>query len=244
MATTTYLSVSRERAALQRSQDKWLRYVAVPGFVAGLVAIVAGQVSLLGLLAVVVAVASVPFFAFDRTRESGMEGEEAVLGALMALPNDYYLFNQVLVPNPRSRTGFTEIDAIVVGPTGVFVVETKNNRGVIHGAGEREASWPVEKVGRGGTPYWSRMRNPVRQAKGQAVVLGRWLREQGISVWVQPVVVLAHPDVVWRPARDYSVPVVELFIQGLHGALTRPTGNGVPRGTIDALARLGSGSRP
>ena len=243
MATTTYLSISRERASLHRRQADWLRHVALPGFLAGLAAIATGQMGFLGLVAGLVAIASVPFFAFDPTREAGMEGEEAVLGELMTLPEEFHLFNQVLVPNPRSRTGYTEVDYIVVGPTGVFVVEVKNNRGTIHGRGEQDASWPVEKVGRGGTPYWSRMRNPVRQAKGQAIVLGRWLREQGVSAWVQPVVVLAHPDVMWRPARQYSVPVVELFTHGARGVLTTPGGRAAPQGTVRALSRLRSGGQ-
>ena len=58
----------------------------------------------------------------------GARGEEVVGVILSRLPDGYRVINDF-------PTGFGNLDHIVVGPTGVFVLETKSWRGVI-GAGE------------------------------------------------------------------------------------------------------------
>lgn len=62
-----------------------------------------------------------------RSRENfikGLEGENFVLKQLNTLPVDYYVFHDVTLPDGRGN-----IDHIVVGPTGLFVIETKNYSG-------------------------------------------------------------------------------------------------------------------
>lgn len=54
----------------------------------------------------------------------GARGEERVAGILRSLPSDYHVFNDFVV-------GRTHIDHVVVGPVGVFAVETKFWNGVV-----------------------------------------------------------------------------------------------------------------
>ncbi len=54
----------------------------------------------------------------------GARGEERVAGILHALPNHYHVFNDFLAGN-------SHIDHVVVGPAGVYAVETKNWRGEV-----------------------------------------------------------------------------------------------------------------
>lgn len=54
----------------------------------------------------------------------GARGEERVAGILKSLPDSYHVFNDFVA-------GGLHVDHVVVGPAGVFAVETKYWRGVI-----------------------------------------------------------------------------------------------------------------
>ncbi|MEA3411308.1 MAG: nuclease-related domain-containing protein, partial [Pseudomonadota bacterium] len=150
-----------------------------------------------------------PSWRADPARLSGVLGEQRVNTALLALPDTYTLFNRLRVPNPYSSTGTTEIDLVVIGPNGVFTVEVKNNKGVVVGAGH-ELEWQVVKTGRSGGKYRSTMRNPVRQAKRQALSLRDYLREAGIHARVQSAVVFSNDECRVEPAGRLPVPIVPL----------------------------------
>ena len=51
-------------------------------------------------------------------------GEKVVADSLDTLPQDYFVFNDVNLPKSQGN-----IDHVVVGPNGIFVIETKNYRG-------------------------------------------------------------------------------------------------------------------
>ena len=62
--------------------------------------------------------------------DTGARAEQAVAAALQTLPDDYYVFHDLEFP------GFN-IDHVVLGPNGIFLVETKSQKGNItqeHGA--------------------------------------------------------------------------------------------------------------
>ena len=59
--------------------------------------------------------------------KSGLTGERRVERNLSdKLGDEYSIFNNVLLRDPKKRG---DIDHIIVGPTGIFVIETKNNQG-------------------------------------------------------------------------------------------------------------------
>ena len=45
---------------------------------------------------------------------------------LLGLPNEYKVLNDLLVTNPKSRSGYSQIDHVVIGPRAIFVIETRN----------------------------------------------------------------------------------------------------------------------
>jgi hypothetical protein len=51
----------------------------------------------------------------------GKQGEIAIADALKSLPDDYALLNDLMLPD-----GIGNIDHVVMGPNGLFVIETKN----------------------------------------------------------------------------------------------------------------------
>ena len=109
----------------------------------------------------------------------GQIGERRVTKALSAtLTGDYSLFDDVMLQSMKGGN----IDHIVVGPTGIFVIETKNFKGKISYYGD---NW--EGVGR---------KSPSRQARINAMRVRKILTFSGQKsrpFWVQGIVVLADP---------------------------------------------------
>jgi hypothetical protein len=64
-----------------------------------------------------------------RTYKSGLTGERNVVKNISdKLNSDYSMFNDVLLKDGK-RSG--NVDHIIIGPTGVFAMETKNNKGTV-----------------------------------------------------------------------------------------------------------------
>ena len=112
----------------------------------------------------------------DNTAASntGKDGESEVSFVLRSLPQEYLVFNNVIIPDqvtdPNKRHT-TQIDHIVVSPFGVFVIETKNYSGWILGD-EKSKQWKeVFKT----TPehYFY---NPIKQNWGHVYALAEHLR--------------------------------------------------------------------
>lgn len=113
------------------------------------------------------------------TYEKGIIGERKVTKTLSAsLNNEFSLFDDVNLENMKGGN----IDHVVVGPTGIFAIETKYRRGKISYYGD---NW--EGVGR---------KSPSRQARISAMKIKKALTSLGQKsrpLWVQGIVVLADP---------------------------------------------------
>lgn len=136
------------------------------------------------------------------TFKAGFKGEIALKNALrMALSNEYTVFYNISTP-------YGDIDALVIGPTGVFAIEAKNHNGYITIDGD---NWSRVKVGRGGTVYGADIGSPSLQAKRNANYVRNLLKNEGLDVWVQAVVVLTNPEVKVRVVKaPESVVVIGL----------------------------------
>lgn len=157
---------------------------------AAVILFAAGAVLAAGLVLLIV-----PFVFFmdlGTIAEEGAKGEDATMEILSRLPDSYTIFNQTNIPNKESRTGLFELDFIVVGPNGVFVVEVKHNNSTIYGK-EEAREWTVLKMGKGGTPYIKAMRNPIKQAKKQVWALSGFLREKNHRAWIEGIVFFSNP---------------------------------------------------
>ncbi len=143
----------------------------------------------------------------DAGELSGIEGEIAVLRQLETLPDEFLLFNRVKLPDEMLTNGFRELDFIVAGPTGLWVIEVKNTPGHIHVRPD-ERQWPLARRSCGSAPSWNALRNPIPQAQAQVDALGRWLLRHGVNLKPQPMVVLAHPETALIDADQSQVPVL------------------------------------
>ena len=93
----------------------------------------------------------------------GDEGEKVVVDALTPLGDNYYLISGIVLPGSRG-----DIDHIVIGSNGIFVIEAKNYSGEISCIGDE---WKRQKTGRGGTAYDIGIGSPSNQAKRNAKML-------------------------------------------------------------------------
>lgn len=134
--------------------------------------------------------------------DAGSKGEAKVARLLAeSLDNTHYLFNDLLL-----RNGFraAQIDHLVIGPQGVFVIETKNWRGCIEGNGQ-DAIWTQHKR-EGEAPV--RLKSPVAQVQRQAGVIAQILRgAKNPPAAVIPVVAFAMGSTELR-VDSHDVPVI------------------------------------
>lgn len=160
--------------------------------------------SLLAVLLLPVPMVAIPWaYCWPRykTWSIGAKGEAKVAGALSSLKG-CNVYHDVLLPGERKN-----IDHIVLARNGVFVIETKNNKGTIKCNGD---SWELEKVGRKGTPYAGHIGNPSKQVKRNALALRNFILDRvGIRLYVNGIVCFTNRECVLE-VNEPTVPVVRL----------------------------------
>ncbi|MYL59240.1 NERD domain-containing protein [Virgibacillus halodenitrificans] len=72
----------------------------------------------------------------------GEIGEYKIDIQLDQLPRDYRHLSDLLVSNPKAKSGYSQIDHVVLTSHGIFVIETKNYQGTIYGGKDRK-TWLV-----------------------------------------------------------------------------------------------------
>ncbi|MFD2672538.1 nuclease-related domain-containing protein [Marinicrinis sediminis] len=120
------------------------------------------------------------------TRDYGWAGEQVVASELGQLPSEYSVLNRRIVQAPNGSR--QEFDHIVVGPSGIFHIETKNWAGEM--IFEKEAVQREE--GR------ADVEDPFAQLYRQGYVLKDRLRELGVDAPVYGVLCMTHPKAVWK----------------------------------------------
>lgn len=96
----------------------------------------------------------------------GELGEYKIDIQLDQLPKNYRCLSDVLLPNKKSKSGYSQVDHIVLTPYAIFVIETKNYAGTIYGDRNR-AKWSVN----GKFP----MLNPFNQNYGHILAVKSFL---------------------------------------------------------------------
>ena len=129
--------------------------------------------------------------------DKGLEGEKLVSDYLNTLPKNYFVFNDVNLPGKRGN-----IDHVVIGPTGIFVIETKNYSGRYRIKGDQ---WFYYKNGQ----YMEIKKNPGTQIRRNTLNLIDFLNERGISTkktWITSLVAFICPDFkVLQTPQTYKV---------------------------------------
>lgn len=138
----------------------------------------AGGLVFTGLIVVFAVMLWLAYNSYSRGAESyfkGARGEEIVAIWLASLPAGYHVFHDA------DLSGVGSLDHLVVGPTGVFVIETKFWAGVVTTDGD---SLLVDGV--------RPTRSPIQQVLKEAVALQEFLTEKmSDAPTVTPVVCFA-----------------------------------------------------
>jgi hypothetical protein len=185
---------------------------AAAPLVAAVLAFVVGQESVGALLLLIGLVALIGLWLYGqlggepRARlEAGRAGEEAVRCVLAGLDDRYYLLNGVTVPGECM-----EIDHLLAGPRGLFVLETKAHGGtIVYGDGR----WWRIHAGARGLLQRRQIGNHSAQAQRNARLLRRYLAvhlgARAAALPLVPIVVFTHPHAM-LDADDALIPVVHL----------------------------------
>lgn len=162
------------------------------------------------VLAIIIASASSKNKTEREIIAAGKQGEERTAYLLHSLPDNYILIRNAVI-NYEGRK--SEIDNIVVGNTGVFIIETKNQKGYIVGDCQ-ERDWTQHKVGRGGTPYCKDFYNPTKQVATHIYRLKGIFKQNKIRVFINGAVYFSNPEnkiYIENPRED--IPVFNYYNQ-------------------------------
>ena len=121
--------------------------------------------------------------------DAGIVGETATANLIRQLPQGYYGFQNVIATFEGKTS---EIDMVVVGQTGVFIIETKHHNGMIQGAYDSH-DWIQHKTGRRGGQYSKQFYSPVKQVGTHVYRLAHLLRGNGVNVHVDAMVFFTNP---------------------------------------------------
>ena len=116
--------------------------------------------------------------------QSGVRGEEATLKILQKLPREYTILTNPVILN---RGISMELDFVVIGRNGVFIIESKNHRGIISGRTSKQ-TWKQIKHGRNDKVYEKEIKNPVKQSYRQGKRMAEMFKDFNITADVYPIV--------------------------------------------------------
>lgn len=138
-----------------------------------------------------------------RRRESGREGEETMAHELAFLPREYRVLHRVYLYVPGRELG-QEIDHLVIGPNGIFHIETKNDLGKI--VITQDGDWLIKR-----DKKYQGMRNPLAQIRRHHLVIKEFLEEHypDEEIPITGIVALSRPETMLEGASNSQVPVIK-----------------------------------
>lgn len=202
----------------QEEKDNWLSfrrnkcslYACIPTLIGILLEIVTGNV----IPCIVGLVVTVALFAMFlpgingsiMMNRFGMLGENIVRNSLrqVGLSDDYAAFYNVAYR--KKNGGLTDIDCVLIGPSGVFAIEVKHYSGVIHHDGNR---WVRAKRSAWGNVYGGYIGNPSGQLYAGIRKLKEILAPDGKGApFVDGILVFSHPESLFDAPHLKNIAVI------------------------------------
>ncbi len=126
--------------------------------------------------------------------DSGTIGESIIEKELRGLDDSYCMISRIVIPPNRGDT-----DYIILGPNGIFVMESKHYGGEISCNGDL---WSRYKIGKGGRRYELKIGSPSNQVKRNAKVLKDFILEHKKEIfkenmhhlWINGIVVFTNKN--------------------------------------------------
>lgn len=165
---------------------------------------------------------------------SGLEGEEATAWLLSQLPDSYTCYQNLSVSYQDKKS---ELDLVVTGPTGIFIVEVKNLNGTVHGSYCQD-QWRQDKIGQKGGEYSKSFYSPIKQVGTHTWRLANWLRDRQIFTYVNSMVYFSNRGTpVYLSGSPDKIPVYAAF-KGEESQLIQRILNNNTQLTSGALNRI------
>jgi hypothetical protein len=143
--------------------------------------------------------------AREQTIRAGRNAERRVADELAAALDDQW----ILLRGYCNSRG--EIDALLLGPRGLFAIEEKYRSVRVYVRGDE---WTAEQIDKYGKPRGARFpirdgkgRSPSEQVKEPVAALSRWLSTNKRGTPITPVVLLTHPSARVGSLQDPTVRV-------------------------------------
>ena len=156
--------------------------------------------------------------AREQTILAGRNAERRVADELAAALDDEWL----LLRGYCNSRG--EIDALLLGPRGLFAIEEKFRSIRVYVRGDQ---WTSQQIDKYGNPRSQRLpmrdgkgRSPSEQVKEPVAALSRWLSTNKRETPITPVVLLTHPRARVGHVQDATVRV-ERSVRGLLALMER-----------------------
>lgn len=135
---------------------------------------------------------------------NGAKGEERVIAELKKLSKDFIVINDLKLPNHEGN-----IDHLVLSKNGLFIIETKNQSGIISSNGDY---WEHQTKGLFKI-FQKQLDSPSKQVKTSIVKLREFLK-QNINftgkLWFEPIVVFSNENVTLNEIANTNVKVLKL----------------------------------
>ena len=138
------------------------------------------------------------------SKSYGNEGERKA-GSILKhyLPDDYTVIQNVKVTYDGKTS---EIDNVIVGKSGVFIVEVKNLKGTVTGNYEWKY-WKQDKIDQYDIEHKKEFYSPVKQAGTHIYRLANYLRGNKIFTYVNGAVYFLNPKKVYVGGEQKNIPV-------------------------------------
>jgi hypothetical protein len=158
--------------------------------------------AVLPLAAAILSASGLGYYEWTYRRQSplrgqlraGLRGQRQLPQMLASLDDSYYLLNNLELPGRAD-----DVDHILVGPNGIFALETKNHRGRIYW---RDGQWYQAKMSRRGHLQPEKpIRDPSQQLKRNVDYLRSCINgtdpelSQRTRLWIEGAAVFTHPAV-------------------------------------------------
>ncbi|WP_227766267.1 nuclease-related domain-containing protein [Zhaonella formicivorans] len=163
--------------------------------------------------------------------EAGIKGERDVAYALSWLPKEFITFNNILLPSQDYET--QQFDHLVIGPTGIFHIETKSINGVVLINENQE--WCLIR------PIQNRMikegmENPMGQLQRHEAVLKEFMKLNfpEFAVSIQGIIALSNPQtLIEGECRDFPVLKKERLVDYIKNYPAEKT---IPKSLVKKIA--------
>lgn len=118
-----------------------------------------------------------------RILKAGLGGEQKVFELINRLPKNYKILTDVKIVSGNKSS---QIDFVIIGRNGIFIMEAKNMRGIIRGK-ETDKNLQKIKLGKSGDKYVSEIYNPILQILGHKKGIDAFLASKGHSYRAIPI---------------------------------------------------------